>query len=47
MRDIDTIDAELRLSAAVRATIREHGSQQGSWQADELLDERAGRTDAD
>jgi hypothetical protein len=41
MRDLDTIDAELRLLAAVRASIREHGGPQPSiGQVDELLDER-------
>jgi hypothetical protein len=41
MRDFDTIDAELRLPAAVRRSIREHGGEPSSRQVDELLDERA------
>lgn len=40
MRDLDTIDAELRLLAAVRRSIREHGGEPSSRQVDELLDER-------
>jgi hypothetical protein len=40
MRDLDTIDAELRLLAAVRRSIREHGRKPSSRQVDELLDER-------
>jgi hypothetical protein len=40
MRDQDTIDSELRLLAAVRWPIREHGGGPSSRQADELLDER-------
>jgi hypothetical protein len=39
MRDLDTIDSELRLVAAVRWSIREH-SEPSSRQVDELLDER-------
>jgi len=39
MRDRDTIDAELRLLAAVRWSIREHDGQSSSRQVDELLDE--------
>jgi hypothetical protein len=41
MRDLDTIDSELRLLAAVRWSIREHGGEPSSRQVDELLDERA------
>jgi hypothetical protein len=40
MRDRETIDAELRLLAAVRWSIREHGGEPSSRQVDELLDER-------
>jgi hypothetical protein len=42
MRDRETIDAELRLLAAVRRSIREHGGEPSSVQVDELLDERLG-----
>jgi hypothetical protein len=40
MRDRDTIDAELRLLAAVRRSIREQGGEPSSRQVDELRDER-------
>ena len=40
MRDRDTIGAELRLLAAVRWSMREHGGEPSSRQVDELLDER-------
>jgi hypothetical protein len=40
MRDRETIDSELRLLAAVRPSIREHGGEPSSRQVDELLDER-------
>jgi hypothetical protein len=40
VRDIETIDAELRLQAAMRRSIREHGGEPSSRQLDELLDER-------
>jgi hypothetical protein len=40
VRDIETIDSELRLLAAVRRSIREHGGEPSSRQVDELLDER-------
>ena len=40
MRDLDTVDSELRLLAAVRRCIREHGGQPSSRHVDELLDER-------
>jgi hypothetical protein len=40
MRDLDTIESELRLLAAVRWSIREHGGEPSSRQIDELLDER-------
>ena len=40
MRDLDTIDSELRLLAAVRWSIREHGGEPSSRQVDELFDER-------
>jgi hypothetical protein len=39
MRDIETIDGELRLLASVRRSIREHGGKPSSRQVDELLDE--------
>jgi hypothetical protein len=40
MRDLDTVDSELRLLAAVRPSIREHGGEPSSRQVDVLLDER-------
>jgi hypothetical protein len=40
MRDIETIDGEPWLLAAVRRSIREHGGEPSSRQVDELLDER-------
>ena len=40
MRDRETIDSELRLLAAVRRSIREHGGEPSSRHVDELLDER-------
>ena len=40
MRDLDTIDSELRLLVAVRWSIREHAGEPSSRQVDELLDER-------
>jgi len=40
VRDRETIDSELRLLAAVRRSIREHGGEPSSRQVDELLDER-------
>jgi len=40
MRDLDTIDSELRLLAVVRWSIREHGGEPSSRQVDELLDWR-------
>jgi hypothetical protein len=40
VRDRETIDSELRLLAAVRWSIREHGGEPSSRQVDELLDER-------
>jgi hypothetical protein len=39
-RDLETIDSELRLLAAVRWSIRHHGGEPSSRQVDELLDER-------
>jgi hypothetical protein len=36
-------DSELRLLAAVRWSIREHGGEASSHQVDELLDERLAR----
>ena len=47
MRDIETIDSELRLIAAVRRSNREHGGEPSSRQVDELLDERLGHRRAD
>jgi hypothetical protein len=40
MRDLATIDSELRLIAAVRRSIREHGGEPSSRQVDELRNER-------
>jgi hypothetical protein len=40
MRNLETIESELRLLAAVRWSIREHGGEPSSRQGDELLDER-------
>jgi hypothetical protein len=37
MRDRETIDSELRLLAAVRRSIREHGVEPSSRQVDERL----------
>ena len=45
MRDLETIDAELRLQAAVRRSIREHGGEPPSRHFDELLDERLAHRD--
>jgi len=42
MRDRETIDSELRLLAARRRSIREHGDEPSSRQIDKLLDERLG-----
>jgi hypothetical protein len=42
MRDLETIDSELRLLAAVRWSIREPGDEPSSRQADELLDALSG-----
>jgi hypothetical protein len=43
MRELDAIESELRLLAAVRWSIREHsGAEPSSRQVDELLDERLG-----
>jgi hypothetical protein len=47
MRDRETIDAELRLIALARQSMREQGGQLSYRQVDELLDERLGhRTEA-
>jgi hypothetical protein len=46
MRDRETIDAELRLIALRRQSIRENGGQPSSQQVDELLDERLGHRPA-
>jgi hypothetical protein len=43
VRDREIIDA-VRLLAAVRSSIREHGVEPSSRQVDGLLDERARRT---
>jgi hypothetical protein len=40
MRDLDTINSELRQLAAVRWSIRGHGGEPSSRHVDELLDER-------
>ena len=40
VRDLDTVDFELRLLAAVRRSNREHGVEPSSRQVDELLDGR-------
>jgi hypothetical protein len=40
MSDLETINPKLRLLAAVRWSIREHGGEPSSRQVDELLDER-------
>jgi hypothetical protein len=45
IRDFDTIDSELRLLAAVRRSIREHGGEPSSRQVDERLDERLAHRD--
>jgi hypothetical protein len=42
MCDLESIDAELRPLAAVLWSIREHGGEPSSRQADALLDERFG-----
>jgi Protein of unknown function (DUF732) len=42
VRDRETIDAELRLIAAARRSMREQGGQASYRQADALLDERLG-----
>ena len=41
MRDLDTIDSELRFHSAMRRSIRAHGGEPSSRQIDELLDERS------
>ena len=40
VRDLDAVDSELRLLAAVRRSIPEHGGEASSHQVDGLLDER-------
>jgi hypothetical protein len=40
MRDLDTVESELRLIAAVRRCIREHGGEPSNRHVDEVLDER-------
>ena len=44
MRDLDAIDSELRLLAAVHRSVRDHGGEPSSRQVDELLDERNSAT---
>jgi hypothetical protein len=44
MRDLDTIDSELRFHSAMRRSIRAHGGEPSSRQIDELLDERSALT---
>jgi hypothetical protein len=39
MRDLEAIDGELRLLAAVRWSIREHRGEPSSRQVDALLDD--------
>jgi hypothetical protein len=45
MRDPETIDSELRLLAAVRWSIREHGGEPSSRQVDEKLVPRSASSD--
>jgi hypothetical protein len=40
VRDLETIDAELRLQAAVLRSMRARGDEPSSRHVDELLDER-------
>jgi len=40
VRDLEPIDAELRLLAAVRLSVLDHGGEPSSRQADELLNVR-------
>jgi hypothetical protein len=40
MRNLDTIDSELRLIAVVRRSLREHGGEPFSRHVDELRNER-------
>jgi hypothetical protein len=47
MRDLDTIDSELRLIPAVHWSIREHGGEPSSRYVDELLDERCGLAESE
>jgi len=44
MRDLDTIDSELRFHSAMRRSIRAQGGEPSSRQIDELLDERSALT---
>lgn len=39
-RDLDVIDSELSLLAAVRESVREQGGRPSTVHVDELLDER-------
>jgi hypothetical protein len=45
MRDLEVLDSEPRLIAAVRRSIREHGGEPSSRHVDELLDERLARAE--
>lgn len=40
MRDLDTIDSELRLLVAVHRVTAERGAKPSIWPVDKLLDER-------
>lgn len=44
-RDLDEIDAELRLLATVRAALRDDGGRPTTKPVDELLDERLDAAD--
>lgn len=44
-RDVEAIDAELHLLAAVRTAVRDDGGQPTTGPADELLDERLDAAD--
>lgn len=41
VRGLEVIDSELQLLVAVRAAIRDEGTEPGPRQIDDLLDERA------
>lgn len=40
MRDVDVIDRELAVLAAVRGVVRGSGGEPSMWMVDQLLDER-------